>query len=137
MRKHGQRKIYAELILELNEASKSKEKSDKQLMAIAVEPGSPEIARLELRRSAIFDGVRRGFARAYDSLVEDPKERGRGAIVAKQVLPDEILDYDPLEIDSATRSAFELFLEQKEEAGEGYNLPPYTGKTAEQAGLPR
>ncbi len=137
MRKHGQRKIYAELVLELNEASKSKEKSDEQLMAIAVEPGSPEIARLELRRSAIFDGVRRGFARAYDSLVEDPNERGRGAIVAKQVLPDEILDYDPLEIDSTERSAFELFLEQKEAAGEGYDLPSFTGKTAEKAGLPR
>mmetsp|Transcript_25914 Transcript_25914/g.39719 ORF Transcript_25914/g.39719 Transcript_25914/m.39719 type:complete len:551 (+) Transcript_25914:220-1872(+) len=134
MRQHGARKIYAELVLELNQGTKGE--GDKSMMAIAVPPGSPEVARLEARRSAIFDGVRRGFARAYDSLVEDPNERGRGHIVALQVLPDEILEYDPLEIDSKDRSAFEVFLEQKEAAGEGYDFPPIVGKTAKEAGQP-
>lgn len=136
MRTHQQKKLYAELVLELNEATKGK--GDKSMMAIAVPAGSPEITRLETRREAIFDGVRRGFARAYDALVEDKNERGRGMEVAKQVLPDEILNYDPLEIDSGNVSAFEYYLKQKRENGEPLlDLPEITGKTAAQAGLPR
>mmetsp|Transcript_4836 Transcript_4836/g.7291 ORF Transcript_4836/g.7291 Transcript_4836/m.7291 type:complete len:583 (-) Transcript_4836:1323-3071(-) len=136
MRRHGHKKLYAELVLELNEATHKGEDGDDgvNMMAIAVPPGSPEVTRLETRREVIFDGVRRGFARAYDALVEDPNERGRGAEVAKQVLPDEILDYDPLEIDAKGVSAFEYYLKQKEEAGEGYDLPD---ATAAEAGLPR
>ncbi|KAL7573061.1 hypothetical protein ACA910_018749 [Epithemia clementina (nom. ined.)] len=66
------------------------------LMTIAVPPDSPEVTKLETGRQAIFEGFRRGFARAYDCLVEDPAERGRGAQVALEYFPDEILDYDPL-----------------------------------------
>lgn len=135
MRTHQQKKLYAELVLELNEATRGE--GNKSMMAIAVPAGSPEITRLETRREAIFDGVRRGFARAYDALVEDPKERGRGMEVAKQVLPDEILNYDPLQIDSGNMSAFEYYLKQKIENGEPCDLPDVTGKTAAQAGLPR
>ncbi len=137
MRKHGQRKIYAKLVLELNKSTNAEDDVYKQMMAIAVEPGSKEVTRLEKRREEIFDGVRRGFARAYDALVEDPNERGRGAEVARQVLPDEILDYDPLEINAGKMSAFEYFLKEKEASGEGYNLPCTCGKTAAEAGLPR
>ena len=93
MRRGGHKQLYAKQVIELNEASND---AKANMMAIAVPPGSPEVPRLETGRKAIFDGVRRGFARAYDCLVEDPAERGRGVIVAKQVFPDEILDYDPL-----------------------------------------
>jgi hypothetical protein len=136
MRTHQQKKLYAELVLELNEATRG-EGDKKNMMAIAVPAGSPEITRLETRREAIFDGVRRGFARAYDALVEDQNERGRGMEVAMQVLPDEILNYDPLEIDSGNMSAFEYYLKQKRDNGEPCDLPEITGMTAGQAGLPR
>ena len=135
MTTHQQKKVYAEMVIELNEASKGK--GDKQMMAIAVPPGSKEVTRLETRREEIFDGVRRGFARAYDVLVEDTNERGRGAEVARQVLPDEILDYDPLQIDADNMSAFAHFLKQKEANGEGYKLHDALGLTAKEAGLPR
>jgi len=75
----------------------------------------PEVARLEARRDVIFDGVRRGFARAYDALVEDPAERGRGDIVAREYFPDEILEYNPMLIDSKTESAFQIHLKEKGE----------------------
>lgn len=135
MRRHQQKKLYGRLVLELNEATKAE--GDKQMMAIAVAPGSKEVTRLEKRREEIFDGVRRGFARAYDALVEDVNERGRGAEVAKQVLPDEILDYDPLEINAGSMSAFEHFLNGKEVNGEGNGSPSVRGMTAAEAGLPR
>ena len=134
MRKHQQKRIYAELVLELNDATMCK--GDKSMMAIAVPPESPEVTRLETNREAIFDGVRRGFARAYDALVEDPNERGRGLEVAKQVLPDEILDYDPLAIDAGDMSAFQYYLMHNEAAGQGCD-PKLIGMTAEEAGLPR
>lgn len=135
MRRHGQKRIYAELVLELNEATRGD--GDKSMMAIAVPPGSKEVTRLETRREEIFDGVRRGFARAYDALVEDPNERGRGMEVAKQVLPDEILDYDPLAIDAGDMSAFEYYLKDMAAKGEPVNLPKDAGLTAEEANLPR
>ena len=40
-------------------------------MPIALPPNSPEVGRLETYREKIFV-VRRGLARAYDALVEDP-----------------------------------------------------------------
>jgi hypothetical protein len=136
MRQAQHKKIYAKQVLELNEACQDdgSDTRSARVMAIAVPPGSPEVTRLESRRSAIFDGVRRGFARAYDSLVEDPNERGRGAIVAKQVLPDEILDYNPLSID-ADGSAFAHFL--KEQGSRYKHLSDTLGKTAIEAGMPR
>jgi len=130
MRRHGHKKLYARQVIELNEASNN---PNSNIMAIAVPPGSPEVTRLETGREAIFEGVRRGFARAYDCLVEDPRERGRGEIIAKQFLPDEILDYDPLLIDSGDVSAFEHFLNEKE----SYEYPHNFGKTALQSNLPR
>jgi len=130
MRRHGHKKLYAKQVIELNEASND---ANSNIMAIAVPPGSPEVTKLETGREAIFEGVRRGFARAYDCLVEDPKERGRGEIVAKQCLPDEILEYDPMLIDAGNVSAFEYFLNEKE----GYEYPPTFGKTALEANLPR
>jgi predicted acylesterase/phospholipase RssA len=113
------KKVYAEGVIELNEAARDDrdylDTSAPHLMTIALEPGSKEISRLETGRAAIFDGMRRGFARAYDCLVEDPSERGRGMIVAKEFFPDEILDYDPLEIEGGDlfESAFATYLRQK------------------------
>lgn len=114
MRMHLHKKLYAEDVIRLNEAawddSDYKDTSSPHLMAIAMPPSSQEISRLETGREAIFNGVRRGFARAYDALVEDPSERGRGEEVAKLFFPGEILSYDPLEVDTSERSAFEEFL---------------------------
>jgi len=65
-------------------------------------------------------GVRQGFARAYDALVEDPLKRGHGAEMALKYFPDEILDYNPNDIrntndpDSSSslfKSAFEQYIE--------------------------
>jgi hypothetical protein len=114
MRKHLHKKRYAEDVITLNEAAWDdrdyRDTSSPHLLAIAMPPGSDEISRLETGREEILNGVRRGFARAYDALVEDPSERGRGEIVAKQFFPDEILDYDPNDIYAPQRSAFEVFL---------------------------
>lgn len=135
MRTAQHKKVYAKQVIELNEACQDDGSQDRvaRVMAVAVPPGSPEVTRLEARRSAIFDGVRRGFARAYDCLVEDPKERGRGAVVAKQVFPDEILDYDPLSIQT-NESAFAHFLRDNSENYK--NLPKSLGKPASEAGMP-
>jgi len=111
------KKLYAEDVIRLNDEADSdryyKDTSKPHLMAIALPPGSEEIARLETGREAIFEGMRRGFARAYDALVEDPAERGRGAEVAKQYFPDEILDYDPLAIDESEESAYSIYMRQR------------------------
>jgi predicted acylesterase/phospholipase RssA len=83
------------------------------VMTIAVPPQSPEVSRLEVRRRTIFEGMRRGFARAYDCLVDDPALRGRGEQVAEWYFPDEILDYDPTTINATqTESAFATYLKQ-------------------------
>ena len=111
--KHLHKKVYAEDVLRLNKEARTQRPVDDSaphLMAVAVPPGSPEISRLETRREAIFDGFRRGFARAYDCLVEDPAERGRGMEVARQYFPDEILDYDPLTVHETDVSAFEVYM---------------------------
>jgi predicted acylesterase/phospholipase RssA len=101
---HHQRK-YAESILELNARAQpqstvgQEDSSDnvhrRHTMTIALEPGTEAVSHLETSREAIFEGVRRGFARAYDALVYDPTHRGRGYEVAMKCFPDEILDYDP------------------------------------------
>jgi predicted acylesterase/phospholipase RssA len=117
LKMHLHKKIYGEDVIRLNEESNSSrdcyDTQKPHLATIAVPPGSPEVGRLEVRREVIFDGLRRGFARAYDCLVEDPNERGRGAIVAQQYFPDEILDYDPLLMDLCSvekESAFAAYM---------------------------
>ena len=141
MRKHLHKRIYSEQVIALNEAAHDfrdyKDTSSAHMMAIAAPPGSPEVTKLETAREAIFEGVRRGFARAYDALVEDPKERGRGMIVAKEYFPDKILDYDPLEIESGIDSAFDCYLKQLEKHGSFNKKESMLGKTAKDAGKPR
>lgn len=116
MSRHFHKRLYAKNVLELNEKAFSTQEytdtSKPQALTIALPPGSAEVTRLETGREAIFDGVRRGFARAYDALVEDPSERGRGHIVARQYFPDEIMNYDPRTIQGADESAFSVFMEQ-------------------------
>lgn len=120
MRRQLHKKVYAASVIELNEAALDNRdpmdtSSGPQLLPIALPPGSEEVTRLETGREAIFQGVRRGFARAYDALVEDPSERGKGALRAKEFFPDEILEYDPTEIrsDDDSMSAFETYLGKK------------------------
>lgn len=109
------KKLYGKNVLETNEEAYSersyKDTSRPHMLTVALSPGSEEVTRLETGREAIFNGVRRGFARAYDALVEDPSERGRGEIVAREYFPDEIMDYDPTEIDRVDASAFSIFKE--------------------------
>ena len=119
MRRHLHKKLYAEQVIELNEGARDvgrpySDTSRPHLLPIALPPGSPEVPKLETGREAIFRGVRRGFARAYDALVEDPGQRGRGEEVAELVFPDEILGYDPLVYTSRTESAYEAYLRSKE-----------------------
>jgi predicted acylesterase/phospholipase RssA len=110
------KKLYAKNIIELNEAAYSerdyKDTSKPHTLTLALAPGSEEITRLETGREEIFEGVRRGFARAYDALVEDPAERGRGHIVAKEYFPDEIMDYNPTDITGVDDSAFGIFMKE-------------------------
>lgn len=115
MRKQYHKKVYAEDILLLNEKARDmsrdfKDTSSPHIMTVALPPGSEEITRLETSRRAIFEGVRRGFARSYDALVEDPAQRGMGAQIAKEYFPDEILSYNPEDIDSRDESAFAAYL---------------------------
>jgi len=118
LKKQLHKKLYAEDVIRLNDEANSqrdyKDTSKPHLMAMALPPGSEEIGRLETGRQAIFEGMRRGFARAYDALVEDPAERGRGAIVAKEYFPDEIMDYDPLEISVTDESAFSVYMREND-----------------------
>lgn len=117
MRMHLHKKLYAEDVIRLSDAARSQrdymDLSVPHLLTVAVPPGSPEVSRLETGREAIFEGLRRGFARAYDAMVEDPAERGKGVEVAKIYFPDEILDYDPLEIDSEHESAFTVYMRER------------------------
>jgi predicted patatin/cPLA2 family phospholipase len=126
MRKHLHKKLYAEDVITLNEAALDdrdyRDTSSPHLLTIAMPPGSDEVSRLETGREEILSGVRRGFARAYDALVEDPSERGRGEIVAKEFFPDEILSYDPSDIYSPQRSAFEVYLRRSGKDPEDYKM---------------
>jgi predicted acylesterase/phospholipase RssA len=128
MRKHLHKKRYAEDVITLNEAAwddrDPMDVSSPHLMAIAMPPGSEEISKLETRREEILNGVRRGFARAYDALVEDPLQRGRGAIIAKEFFPDEILNYDPSNFNNSQQSAFEVFLRKSGEDPEAWKAKP-------------
>ncbi len=116
MSRHLHKKLYAKCVLEMNEEARStrdyRDTSKPHALTIALPPGSDEVARLETGREAIFEGVRRGFARAYDALVEDPAERGRGEAVSKQYFPDEIMSYDPRDIAPSDESAFSVFLKE-------------------------
>ena len=118
MRKQFHKKLYAQDVLELNKDAYNTRRPDDtsrpHLLTVATPPGTPEVVRLELRRETIFEGMRDGFARAYDCLVEDPAERGRGAQVAKEFFPDEILEYDPLLIDAGEESAYAYYKRMKE-----------------------
>eukprot|EP00531_Pseudo-nitzschia_arenysensis_P018085 CAMPEP_0116135554 /NCGR_PEP_ID=MMETSP0329-20121206/11249_1 /TAXON_ID=697910 /ORGANISM="Pseudo-nitzschia arenysensis, Strain B593" /LENGTH=574 /DNA_ID=CAMNT_0003630355 /DNA_START=161 /DNA_END=1885 /DNA_ORIENTATION=+ len=129
------KRLYAKNVLELNEAAKlSPDSKLPPTLTIAIPATIPEVPRLEVGRKAIFEGVRDGFARAYDTLVEDPALRGKGYEMAKQYFPDEILDYDPHEmlalqkqLGQEGKSAFETYLEQTgvwPKAWEGLDEPP-------------
>jgi len=118
MSKHFHKRLYAEQVLETNAAANDMDRpySDidrPHVLPIAVPPGSAEVGRLETGREAIFDGVRRGFARCYDALVEDPEQRGKGMEVAMKVFPDDILNYDPDLFTSKTESAYAAYLKSK------------------------
>ncbi|VEU33660.1 unnamed protein product [Pseudo-nitzschia multistriata] len=146
LRKQLHKKLYARSVLELNEAAHEDTKASNLLpptLTVAIPPEIPEIARLEVGREAIFEGVRTGFARAYDALVEDPSQRGRGETVARLYFPDEILDYSPAEMlalqrdkpEHASRSAFEIYLEESgvwPKAWEGCPSPPL-GESSDRA----
>jgi len=54
-------------------------------MTIALKEDMPEIHRLEMRRQVLLEGVRNGFAVAYDMLVQEEGMKGKGAEVALQV----------------------------------------------------
>jgi predicted acylesterase/phospholipase RssA len=134
MKRQYHKRLYGMNVLEMNKEAYSKrdykDLSKLHLMTMALPPGSPEVARLEVGREAIFEGVRRGFARVYDALVEDPAERGRGAIVAKEYFPDEILDYDPADIPPSEESAFATYLKKSGITPKSWNgssvQPTYT-----------
>lgn len=115
MRKGLHKKRYAEDVIVLNEAARDmkrpySETEKPHLLPIAVPPGSAEVTRLETGREPILQGVRRGFARAYDALVEDTEQRGKGAEMALLMFPDDILDYDPKTYTSKHESAYASYL---------------------------
>ena len=117
MKNHMHKKRYAEDVIILNEGAKDihRDYSDTtkpHYLPIALPPGSQEVTRLETEREPILQGVRRGFARAYDALVEDADQRGQGSVIAMKMFPDEILDYDPLEYTSTNQSAYEAYKQQ-------------------------
>lgn len=117
-RRHLHKKIYAEDVLELNAYAHSQQHyldtSKPHILTIAAPPGSPEVSRLETGRLAIFEGIRRGFARAYDCLVEEPSKRGKGMEVALKFFPDDILEYNPLLINTTDESAYEYYLRERQ-----------------------
>jgi len=123
MRKGLHKKRYAEDVIVLNEAAHDMNRpySDTEkphLLPIAVPPGSPEVTRLETGREPILQGVRRGFARAYDALVEDVEQRGKGMEIAMQMFPDDILNYDPKTYTSKHESAYVSYLEDTKKSGD-------------------
>lgn len=97
MHKQFHKLIYAEDILALNAANQRyiEDDSSPRLFGIALPPGVPEVKRFETSRAVIFENVRLGFATAYDALVEDRSQAGRGYEVAKSIWPDSILDDVP------------------------------------------
>lgn len=94
--------VYAEDILLLNAANKdTKCASDtvqakgSQLLSVALPTGVPETKRFETKREVIYESVREGFAAAYNTLVLDAAERGRGMEIAHQVYPDRVMADEP------------------------------------------
>jgi len=155
LRKQLHKKLYAKNVLELNEAAReggndpstSSSPSSSPLpptLTVAIPDNIEEIPRLEVGREAIFEGVRDGFARAYDALVEDPALRGKGYEAAREYFPDEILDYEPHEMLSLQKeqqehrrqpAAFETYLEKSgvwPKAWKGLAEPPL-GHTSDRA----
>jgi predicted acylesterase/phospholipase RssA len=128
LRQQRHKRLYSQNVLELNEASQPNNASRlPPTLTVALSEEHSEIARLESRREAIFEGVRSGFARAYDALVKDPCQRGKGHEVAKRFFPDEILDYSPSNITSPLLSAFETYVTSTgkiPKSWEGFSNPP-------------
>eukprot|EP01039_Chlorochromonas_danica_P009973 gene9972-11023_t len=85
--------IYAEDILRINAANRCFDESQPgpKLYGVALPPGVKEIKRMETSREVIFENVRLGFAAAYDSLVSDVSQRGKGYEVAKEIWPDRLM----------------------------------------------
>ena len=92
--------VYAEDILLLNEENKRyiENMNGPNILGIALPKGIPEVKRFETSRYVIFNSVRQGFAAAYDSLVLEPKLRGKGWEVAMEIWPDSIMDQLPAHI---------------------------------------
>lgn len=113
MNRQRHKVIYAEDVLVLNKESRKRSKdsgaapgpdtdvaydsTEPHLACVALPTGSPEIARLEMDRKEILEGVRRGFAACYDQTHPDEKQRGRGWEVAMTLFGDDILDRLPEE----------------------------------------
>ena len=92
--------VYAEDVLLLNEANRNfDEKSqDPKIFCVALPKGTAEVKRFETSRAVIFKSVREGFAAAYDALVLEPSEQGKGMERAMEIWPDSILDQPPAHI---------------------------------------
>lgn len=92
--------VYAEDLLFLNEANRKFDRNSQEpsVFCIALPAGTPEVKRFETSREVIFESVRQGFAAAYDVLVMDPEERGRGMEVARTIWPDTIMGQEPAHI---------------------------------------
>jgi len=115
MRNGFHKRRYGEQVLELNKGANDIARpytniTEPHLLPIAAPPGSAEIGKLETGREVIFEGVRLGFARCYDALVEDPEQRGKGTEIAREVFPDNILKYDPLVYTRTNESAYDTYL---------------------------
>ncbi|TFJ80567.1 hypothetical protein NSK_007994 [Nannochloropsis salina CCMP1776] len=86
MTQQQHKRIYAEDVLRLNqEARDPGSTGPTPLMTIALREDMPEIHRLEMRREVLLEGVRNGFAVAYDLLVPEEGKKGKGTEVAREV----------------------------------------------------
>eukprot|EP01032_Pedospumella_encystans_P010127 gene10127-11864_t len=105
--------IYAEDMLVLNAANRDFSEiipGTARLYAIAnAAEACPEVNRLETSRAVIFEAVRCSFASAYDALVLNPSDRGKGYEIARTIWPDSILSEPPkhLQTNSAEPSSVE------------------------------
>ena len=100
VKKQRHKRIDAEDVIFLNKKNKETERREGEasILTVALAKGEKEIGRSEIGREEIFNGVRRGFAAAYDALVFEEREVGKGWEAACRVFPEEILNsYDPQE----------------------------------------